>query len=111
MSFGAATLIAPRGRELSDDVKAVKWLSLKQAIDILSRPHEKVFLTHVGPIALQAVRKSARGTSRVRRRDASGRRSPGAPATPHVIAMDYEKSRPKAFVKALGSWIGARRAG
>ena len=111
VQFWLMRAIAPRGRELSDDVKAVKWLPLKQAIDILSRPHEKVFLTHVGPIALQAVRKSARGLSRASRRAASKRRSPGAPATPHVIAMDYEKSRPKAFVKALGSWIGARRAG
>src|SRR5271163_768860 len=51
-------------RELTDDVKAVKWLPLKQAIDTLTRPHEKVFLTHVGPIALAATKKSARVKSR-----------------------------------------------
>ena len=46
--------------ELNDDVKAVKWLPLRQAIDTLTRPHEKVFLTHVGPIALRAVKKPRR---------------------------------------------------
>jgi 8-oxo-dGTP diphosphatase len=97
-------------RELSDDVKAVKWLPLRQAIDTLSRPHEKVFLTHVGPIALQAVKKPSRRKSLAVGGD-GGRRSPGAPATPHVIAMDYEKTRPNAFVKAFGNWIGARQAG
>jgi 8-oxo-dGTP diphosphatase len=46
--------------ELNDDVKAVKWLPLRQAIETLTRPHEKVFLTHVGPIALRAVKKPRR---------------------------------------------------
>jgi 8-oxo-dGTP diphosphatase len=98
-------------RELSNDVKAVKWLPLKQAIETLSRPHEKVFLTHAGPIALQAVKKSMPGKSRVAGRNGGKRKSPNAPVTPHVIAMDYEKTRPNAFVKAFGSWIGVRRAG
>jgi 8-oxo-dGTP diphosphatase len=105
-------------RELTDDVKAVKWLPLKQAIDTLTRPHEKVFLTHVGPIALAATKKSARVKSRTAGRNGVKRRR-GAPVRPveHVIAMDYEKTRPSAFVKALGNWIGrsaqlsARRAG
>ena len=51
-------------RDLMDDVKAVKWLPLRKAIDTLSRPHEKVFLTHVGPIALAAVKKSEREKSK-----------------------------------------------
>src|SRR6202167_3756513 len=51
-------------RDLMDDVKAVKWLPLRQAIDTLSRPHEKVFLTHVGPIALNHAKKSGRGRKR-----------------------------------------------
>jgi 8-oxo-dGTP diphosphatase len=41
-------------RPLMRDIKAVKWLPLRQAIDKLSRPHEKAFLQHVGPAALQA---------------------------------------------------------
>jgi 8-oxo-dGTP diphosphatase len=100
-------------RELSSDVKAVKWLPLKQAIDLLSRPHEKVFLTHVGPIALEEIKKATHRKTRVTRRTVSKRRPSAAPttATPHVIAMDYQRTRPSAFVKALGSWFGARRAG
>jgi 8-oxo-dGTP diphosphatase len=84
--------------ELMDDVKAVKWLPLRKAIDALNRPHEKVFLTHVGPIALAAVRKSAREKSKP-----SGR--------------GYGKTRKSAFVKTVGRFFGrvthasARRAG
>jgi 8-oxo-dGTP diphosphatase len=43
-------------REPMYDIKAVKWLSLKQAIEMLTRAHEKAFLAHVGPIALKAAR-------------------------------------------------------
>jgi len=50
-------------REPMDDIKAVKWLSLKQAIEMLSRAHEKVFLANVGPVVLKAARESVRGKS------------------------------------------------
>ena len=50
-------------RELMHDIKAVKWLSLKQAIDTLTRAHEKVFLANVGPVALKAAKQSAREKS------------------------------------------------
>jgi 8-oxo-dGTP diphosphatase len=93
--------------ELNDDVKAVKWLPLRQAIDTLSRPHEKVFLTHVGPIALRAVKKSRRSKPRRSAGHAGKRRDRGALVTPveHVIAFDYEKTRPN-VVKALSNWVG-----
>jgi 8-oxo-dGTP diphosphatase len=107
-------------RDLSDDVKAVKWLPLRQAIDALSRPHEKVFLTHVGPTALDAVKRAmhskTRAVGRPNRKSRSRTLPPGAPVE-HVIALDFEKARPNVFVKALGSWFGraslaaARRAG
>lgn len=45
-------------REPMDDVKAVKWLSLKQAIEMLTRPHEKLFLANVGPVAIRAAKQS-----------------------------------------------------
>ena len=41
-------------RKLMDDVTAVKWLPLQQAVDTLTRPHEKAFLVSVGQAALQA---------------------------------------------------------
>ena len=47
-------------RELMYDIKAVKWLSLKQAVETLTRAHEKVFLANVGPIALRAAKQYAR---------------------------------------------------
>lgn len=84
-------------RELMGDVKAVKWLPLKKAIDTLTRPHEKVFLTHVGPIALETAKKSGRAKRR--------------------LTGGHRKTGKAAFVKTVGSWIGrasqsaARRAG
>jgi 8-oxo-dGTP diphosphatase len=76
-------------REPMHDVKAVKWLSLKQAIDTLSREHEKVFLAHVGPIALKAAKQSVRDKSpkpSVRNgRKRGGRSAPTAPAG-HLLA-------------------------
>jgi 8-oxo-dGTP diphosphatase len=50
-------------REPMDDIKAVKWLPLKQAIETLTRAHEKLFLANVGPVAMKAARQSLRGKS------------------------------------------------
>jgi len=61
--FWRMQAVARQTRELMDDVKAVKWLSLKQAVDTLSRQHEKAFLAHVGPIALRAAKQSVRNKS------------------------------------------------
>src|SRR5579863_1551851 len=92
--------------ELMGDVKAVKFLPLKKAIETLTRPHEKVFLTHVGPITLNHARKFSRGKSRrvAGKGSKRGRTAPVAPVE-HVIAFDYGKTTPSA-VKALGNWIG-----
>jgi len=117
VQFWLMRAIGPPVHELMDDVKAVKWLPLRQAVDTLSRAHEKVFLTHVGPIALDHVRKFARTKSRGTRRAVVKRRGQVSPWAPveHVIAMDV--ARPNVFVKALGNWIGRvtqsaiRRAG
>jgi 8-oxo-dGTP diphosphatase len=99
----------PPVHDLMDDVKAVKFLPLKQAIETLSRPHEKVFLTHVGPIALRHAKKFVRG--KTRRTARGGKRGRSVPATPveHVIALDYGKTTPSA-VRALGNWIGRRHS-
>ena len=106
VQFWMMRAVGPQVRELMDDVKAVKWLPLRQAVDTLSRAHEKVFLTHVGPIALDQARKSTRTKARGSRRPVAKRRgrvSPGAPVE-HIIAVDV--TRPNVFVKALGNWIG-----
>ena len=117
--FWLMCAMGPPVHELMDDVKAVKFLPLKQAVETLSRPHEKVFLTHVGPIALSHAKKLhakkfMRG--KARRAVRGGKRSRNVPAAPveHVIALDYGKTTPSA-VRALGNWIGraaqARKAG
>ena len=41
-------------RKLTNDIKAVDWLTLDNAIARLSREYERVFLTEIGPIALAA---------------------------------------------------------
>ena len=45
-------------RELMDDIRAVDWLPLKAAVERLSRDHERAFLANVGPLALEAARRS-----------------------------------------------------
>ena len=105
VQFWLMRAVGSPARELMDDVKAVKWLPLRQAIAMLNRPHEKVFLTHVGPIALDHAKKSGRAKSRGLLRNGGGRvaKIPAA-SVEHVIALDYDKTRPNAFVKALASW-------
>ena len=39
-------------RPLMDDIRAVDWLPLDEAVERLSRSHEKAFLENVGPYAL-----------------------------------------------------------
>jgi 8-oxo-dGTP diphosphatase len=44
--------------DLMHDVKAVDWLPLEAAVERLSRDHERAFLANVGPLALEAARRS-----------------------------------------------------
>jgi hypothetical protein len=87
-----------------DDVKAVKWLPLRQAIAMLSRPHEKVFLTHAGPIALEHAKKPRRVQARALTGNGAKSRKIAPASVEHVIALDYDKTRPNAFAKALANW-------
>ena len=41
-------------RKLMNDIKAVDWLTLDEALTRLSREYERAFLTQVGPIAIAA---------------------------------------------------------
>jgi len=94
---------------LADDVKEVKWLPLPRAIEALSRPHEKVFLTHVGPIALGSVKRSVRAQTKRAARTKRRARDQAVAPVGHVIAIDFKKTRPNPIVKALGDWIGRRK--
>jgi 8-oxo-dGTP diphosphatase len=104
VQFWLMRAIGSPARELMHDVKAVKWLPLRQAIAMLSRPHEKVFLTHVGPIALEHAKKPRRVQSRTLAGNGAKSRKIAPASVEHVIALDYDKTRPNAFAKALASW-------
>jgi 8-oxo-dGTP diphosphatase len=96
-------------RALTHDVKAVKWLSLSEAIDTLTRAHEKVFLANVGPVALKAAKQSARLRSATpAARHAGSGRAHGAPLVPaqRLVANDDGAARRNPLVKALGRWLG-----
>lgn len=67
-------------RRLTDDIKDMKWLSLSQAVDTLTRPHERAFLAHVGPDAIAAAR-------------AMHRRVEAPPTAPAIEASDAADSR------------------
>jgi 8-oxo-dGTP diphosphatase len=78
VQFWHMQAIGPPTRALMHEVKAVKWLSLKQAVETLTRAHEKVFLANVGPVALKAAKRNmARGR---------GRRTPST-AAEHLAAL------------------------
>jgi hypothetical protein len=105
VQFWLMRAVGSPARELMDDVKAVKWLPLSQAIAMLNRPHEKVFLTHAGPIALDYFKKSSRAKSRSLAGSGGAKSRTVPPASvEHVIALDYDKTRPNAFTKALANW-------
>jgi 8-oxo-dGTP diphosphatase len=60
VQFWRMSAVGGPSRALMDDVKAVKWLPLDQAIKILTHAHEQAFLAQVGPAALDTARQSAR---------------------------------------------------
>ena len=78
-------------RKLMDDVTAVKWLPLQQAVDTLTRPHEKAFLMSVGQAALQAAETSARNAAA----------EPAAPPVPDDTGL----TKLRTFFEAIRAWL------
>jgi 8-oxo-dGTP diphosphatase len=50
-------------RKLTNDIKAVDWLPLEDAIARLSREYERTFLVQIGPIALAAAGLASSSTA------------------------------------------------
>jgi 8-oxo-dGTP diphosphatase len=87
---------------LMRDVTAVHWLALEDAIDRLTHLRERVFLEHVGPIALKLAGRPARHALFLGE-TAGGIRVPGVPLAP---------AAPDASVPVDGGDAGlAERAG
>ncbi|MEZ5785643.1 MAG: NUDIX hydrolase [Xanthobacteraceae bacterium] len=110
VQFWHMQAIGPPVRELMSDVKAVKWLPLKEAIDILTRAHEKAFLANVGPVALKAAKNALRARSTkqpVRTSSKRQNRSESGVSAVHLIASEDREARHNTFVKALRHWIGS----
>lgn len=83
--------------ELMDDVKAVDWLPLVDALERLSRAYERTFLENVGPLAVQAA-EHARATRRSRAKQPAPvkRRSrPVAAPQPLPAASDAPLQQPE----------------
>lgn len=108
-------------RDLTRDVKAVKWLPLKEAIATLSRAHEKVFLANVGPAVVKAAKQALRDQAARSKakpiRNGAKRPSRRAPAGPPPVALptpapavhlisDHNVRARHTFVEAIGGWIG-----
>jgi 8-oxo-dGTP diphosphatase len=68
--------------ELMDDIRAMRWFTLPEAIRWLTHPREQVFLANVGPIAIKAATRSKRKPVS---RATSVRKRPAGPA-PAVVA-------------------------
>jgi 8-oxo-dGTP diphosphatase len=49
-------------RKRMRDVRAVEWLPLHEAVARLTRAHERIFLTHIGPVVLRTAREQDRET-------------------------------------------------
>jgi 8-oxo-dGTP diphosphatase len=90
-------------RDLMDDVSAVDWLPLKDAVERLSRDHERAFLANVGPLALEAARRSKEmkpvGIEKPRRRRIAAPKSSPVPSPsvaplPEIVIPAVEPVEP-----------------
>src|SRR5262245_28180455 len=61
-------------RKLAYEIKSVKWLPLREAIEALTCAHEKIFLANVGPIALRTMGQRLRREPFGRNQNKRGRR-------------------------------------
>jgi 8-oxo-dGTP diphosphatase len=79
-------------RELMRDVRAVAWLPLDEAVERLTRSHERAFLMEVGPLALEAAATRAAPA----RRPAAKRAAGASPRPVSVPAATIGSEQPAA---------------
>jgi 8-oxo-dGTP diphosphatase len=87
-----------QSRDLMGDVRAVDWLPLEAALERLSRDHERAFLANVGPLALEAAKRSGErkppAPVKRRRRAVAPKPSLDISAPAEVAALVAEQSQP-----------------
>jgi 8-oxo-dGTP diphosphatase len=87
-----------QSRDLMGDVRAVDWLPLEAAVERLSRDHERAFLANVGPLALEAAKRSGerKPAAPVKRRRRAGMPKPSLDisTSTEVAALVAEQSQP-----------------
>jgi 8-oxo-dGTP diphosphatase len=87
-----------QSRDLMGDVRAVDWLPLEAALERLSRDHERAFLANVGPLALEAAKRSGerKAPAPVKRRRRAGVPKPSLDisASAEAAVLAAEQSQP-----------------
>jgi 8-oxo-dGTP diphosphatase len=78
--------------DLTRDVIAVDWLPLNAAVERLSRDHERAFLANVGPLAVEASRRSRERVSVAPDRTRRRRVAAPKPAPAPVISPDVPQT-------------------
>jgi 8-oxo-dGTP diphosphatase len=85
-------------RELMNDIRAVDWLPLDEALVRLSRGYERTFLENVGPLAVSVL--SRRLKAKAQSQAPAVKASPAAKAPPAVKVASAKKRRVKLPVVA-----------
>ena len=78
-------------RALTSDIRAVDWLPLNDAVERLSRGHERVFLEAVGPLAISAYARRLKAKATATKEPAAGvpaaRKSRAAVVVPESVPI------------------------
>jgi 8-oxo-dGTP diphosphatase len=82
-------------RPLMNEIRAVDWLPLDQAVERLSRSHEKTFLEAVGPYALAGLirRTKAKSAEEERAQTVAGGKQAVRPAAKEIAAAGLASAR------------------
>jgi 8-oxo-dGTP diphosphatase len=99
------------GRELTDDIKAVQWLPLDAAIELLELPLEQLFLRNVGTRALGMTAPAAAPVAAppVARPTAPATPSPASDAALRIPAIVATPEGRRSFLQFLSNIFTLRR--
>jgi 8-oxo-dGTP diphosphatase len=86
-------------RPLMDDVRAVDWLPLDDAVARLSRSHEKTFLENVGPYALAGLIRRTKAKPAAEEQAATAKTTARSPTAARLTASKISASKPAAARK------------